>query len=205
MTNRDILAHYLPEAAVDNLLKHIIEKKVHLKITRNRKTKLGDYRPPVRHTNHRISVNYDLNPYAFLITLVHELAHLVVYEQFENQVSPHGKEWKKAYREMMQDFLKTEVFPPELLKAVEASLYNAKASTFTDLELSRLLKTYDKPNGQIVLESLPAETVFVTQGGKKFIKGEKLRKRYKCISLQNRRLYLFQPLTPVIPVEKQPE
>ena len=205
MTNRDILAHYLPEAAVDNLLKHIIEKKVHLKITRNRKTKLGDYRPPVRHTNHRISVNYDLNPYAFLITLVHELAHLVVYEQFENQVSPHGKEWKKAYREMMQDFLKTEVFPPELLKAVEASLYKAKASTFTDLELSRLLKTYDKPNGQIVLESLPAETVFVTQGGKKFIKGEKLRKRYKCISLQNRRLYLFQPLTPVIPVEKQPE
>jgi len=205
MTDRDILAQYLPEAAVDNLLHRIIEKKVHLKITRNRKTKLGDYRPPVRFTHHRISVNYDLNPYAFLITLVHELAHLVVYEQFENQVSPHGKEWKKAYREIMQDFLKTEVFPPELLKAVEASLYNAKASTFTDLELSRLLKTYDKPNGQIVLESLPAETVFVTQSGKKFIKGEKLRKRYKCISLQNRRLYLFQPLTPVIPVEKQPE
>jgi len=202
MTKREILAQYLPEAAVDNLLNRIIEKKVHLKITRNRKTKLGDYRPPARYANHRISVNYDLNPYAFLITLVHELAHLVVYEQFENQVSPHGKEWKIAYREMMQEFLIPEIFPPELLKAVESSLYNAKASTFTDLELSRILKTYDKPNGQIVLESLPAETVFVTQGGKKFIKGEKLRKRYKCLNLQNRRLYLFQPLTPVIPVEK---
>jgi len=78
MSDKEILAQYIPEEAIDKVLNRIIEKKVHLKITRGRRTKLGDYRPPVRHSNHRISINHDLNPYAFLITFIHEFAHLLV-------------------------------------------------------------------------------------------------------------------------------
>ncbi len=199
MSDKEILAQYIPEEAIDKVLNRIIEKKVHLKITRGRRTKLGDYRPPVRHPNHRISINHDLNPYAFLITFIHEFAHLLVFEQHKNKVAPHGKEWKIEYRKLMTEFFGLNVFPPELQKALEDSIRNAKASTFSELELSRLLKKYDKPdvNGHTHLEDLPDDTVFVIQNGKKFIKGEKLRKRYKCRSLQNNRFYLFHPLTPV--------
>jgi len=168
-----------------------------LKITRGRKTKLGDYRPPVRHSNHRISINHDLNPYAFLITFIHELAHLLVFEQYGTRALPHGKEWKAEYRKLMLEFFKLNVFPPELQKMLEESILNAKASTFSELALSRLLKTYDKPNGEIHLETLPENTVFTIYNGRKFVKGGKLRKRYKCRSLQNNRMYLFNPLTPV--------
>lgn len=199
MKDRDVLAEYLPRDAVDSVLNRIIEKSIHLKITRSRKTKLGDYRPPVRHSNHRITINHDLNPYSFLITFLHELAHLLVFEQYKNKVAPHGKEWKNEYRKLMVEFFRLNVFPQELLKALENSIRNAKASTFSELELSRLLKNYDKPNGQFHLETLPAETVFTIHNGKKFVKGEKLRKRYQCRSLQNNRIYLFHPLTPVSP------
>ena len=197
MSDKEILAQYLPEGAVDTALNLIIEKKIHLKITRGRKTKLGDYRPPVRHPNHRISINHDLNPYAFLITFIHELAHLLVFEKYGTRALPHGKEWKSEYRKLMLEFFKLNVFPPELQKMLEASILNAKASTFSELELSRLLKTYDKPNGEIHLETLPENTVFTIYNGRKFVKGEKLRKRYKCRNLQNNRFYLFHPLTPV--------
>ncbi len=197
MTEKEILAQYIPEAAVDGVLNRIIEKRIHLKISRSRKTKLGDYRPPVRHSNHRITINHDLNPYAFLITFIHELAHLLVFEQYKNKVAPHGKEWKNEYKRLMIEFFKLNIFSPELQKALDDSIQNAKASTFSELELSRLLKNYDKPNGQIHLETLQAETVFIIHNGKKFVKGEKLRKRYQCRSLQNNRFYLFHPLTPV--------
>lgn len=202
MKDRDILAEYLPRAAVDSVLNRIIEKKIHLKISRSRKTKLGDYRPPVRHPHHRITINHDLNPYTFLITFIHELAHLLVFEQYKNKVVPHGKEWKNEYKKLMVEFFKLNVFPQDLQKALGDSVQNAKASTFSELELSRLLKNYDKPNGEIHLETLPAETVFVIHNGKKFVKGKKLRKRYQCRNLQNNRIYLFHPLTPVIPAGK---
>ena len=200
MTDKEILSQYLPEDAVDSALNLIIEKRVHLKISRSRRTKLGDYRPPVRHPNHRISINYDLNPYAFLITFIHEYAHLLVFEQYGTKALPHGKEWKAEYRKLMVEFFRLDVFPPELQTLLEDSIRNAKASTFSELELTRLLKKYDKPgvNGHTHLEDLPADTVFVIQNGKRFVKGEKLRKRYKCRNLQNNRFYLFHPLTPVI-------
>ncbi|NOX87347.1 MAG: SprT family zinc-dependent metalloprotease [Chlorobi bacterium] len=199
MSDKEILAQYIPEAAIDKVLSRIIEKRVHLKITRGRRTKLGDYRPPVRHPNHRITINHDLNPYAFLITFIHEFAHLLVFEQYKNKVPPHGKEWKTEYRKLMTEFFGLNVFPPELQKVLEGSIRNAKASTFSELELSRLLNKYDKPdvNGHIHLEALPSETVFITRNGRKFVKGEKLRKRFKCRNLQNNRIYLFHPLTPV--------
>lgn len=202
MNEKQILSAYLPSEAVDIVFDRIKSKNIHLKITRNRKSKFGDYRPPVYHENHRISINHDLNPYAFLITFIHEFAHLLVFETYKNRVSPHGKEWKKTYKYLMEEFLNLKIFPDDLSKVLVKSIRNSKASSASDLELSRVLQVYDTTVPQTKVEDLPANAIFKTSKGKKFMKGEKQRIRYKCKCLDNNKLYLFHPLTPIIPVSQ---
>lgn len=202
MNEKQILSAYLPSEAVDIVFNRIKSKNIHLKITRNRKSKFGDYRPPVYHENHRISINHDLNPYAFLITFIHEFAHLLVFETYKNRVSPHGKEWKKTYKYLMEEFLNLKIFPDDLSKVLVKSIRNSKASSASDLELSRVLQVYDTTAPQTKVEDLPANAIFKTSKGKKFMKGEKQRIRYKCKCLDNNKLYLFHPLTPIIPVSQ---
>jgi hypothetical protein len=202
MDEKKILNNYLPAAAVEMVFDLIKSKNVHLKISRNRKTKFGDYRPPVYHSNHRISVNHNLNPYAFLITFIHEYAHLLVFEKFKNRVLPHGKEWKRIYQLLIEEYINADIFPDELDRVLIKSIQNSKASHSSDLELSRILQRYDSTVTQIRVEDLPINTIFKANNGKRYKKGEKQRIRYKCVCLDNDRLYLFHPLTPIIPVSK---
>ena len=101
-TYKDILSDYLPELSVPIVFDWVKSNNVQLKIAKNTTTKLGDYRPPQgRYGFHRISVNHDLNKYNFLLTFVHEFAHLKNWEQHKRNVNPHGKEWKLAFREFL--------------------------------------------------------------------------------------------------------
>jgi SprT protein len=107
----EYLSKFIPAAAVPRVLEYLHQyKEVHLTITRERKSILGDYRHATTDKNHRISVNGNLNPYAFLITLIHELAHLVTFIQFGHKVSPHGREWKDLYATLLKDFMGKEIF-----------------------------------------------------------------------------------------------
>ena len=121
---REILDKYLPGAAVPLILEWLTGSNVQLHITRSRTTKLGDYRSPYGVKYHKISVNHDLNKYQFLLTLVHELAHLKTFEAFKNRVKPHGKEWKANFRDLMQPFLNEDVFPDDLLPVVRKYMVN---------------------------------------------------------------------------------
>lgn len=199
MTEKEILSQYIPKTAVDLVYQSIVDHKIHFKITRSRKTKLGDYRPPIRHANHRITINHDLNKYSFLITFIHELAHLKVYEIYKNRVAPHGQEWKRIYKELMIGYLTLDVFPNDILTILEKSIQNSRASSTSDLKLTRILQQYDQTNGYANVEDLPINAYFETKNGKQFKKGERLRTRYKCLNLQNKKTYLFHPLTPIIP------
>ena len=88
------LRQFIPEAAVARVLQYLHQYNVHLTITRERKTVLGDYRHATHHQTHRISVNSNLNKFSFLITLIHELAHLVTFNAHGHRVQAHGREWK---------------------------------------------------------------------------------------------------------------
>src|SRR5690606_9575799 len=114
MDNTAQLSVYIPEKAAPVIARWIDVYKIRLKISRRRSTKLGDYRPPQNGHMHRISVNGDLNPYAFLVTLVHEFAHLVTWNRHGPRVRAHGKEWKGVFRQMMQPFLDAGIFPGKL-------------------------------------------------------------------------------------------
>jgi hypothetical protein len=190
----EYLSKFIPPAAVPRVLEYLHQYKVHLTITRERKSILGDYRHATTDKNHRISVNGNLNPYAFLITLVHELAHLVTFIQFKHQVAPHGREWKNCYAMLLKDFLGNEIFPPVVEQALKQSMHDLPASSCADEGLMRVLKKFDRDNGLVMVEQLPEGQLFDIGEGRIFKKGKKLRKRFQCVEVKTGKLYLFSPI-----------
>jgi SprT protein len=193
------LQTYLPAHTYDAVLQYLHHYKVHLTIAKERKTILGDYRHRTHANTHRISVNGTLNPYSFLITLLHELAHLLTFEQFGNKVQSHGKEWKYIFGQLLDQFIKQQVFPADINQALLQSLQNPAASSCADEVLLRILKGYDqKKRGSVFVENILVGQLFKTPDGKIFKKGEKVRKRFKCVEVATKRLYLFSPVYEVI-------
>lgn len=189
------LNDYLPPGTYDAVLNYLRLHKVHLTIARERKSILGDYRHSTHHANHRISVNGNLNPYSFLITLLHELAHLLSFEKYGNNILAHGKEWKMIYSKMLEQFIQKKIFPPDIETELIRSLHNPAASTCAEDGLLRILRKYDTKGTQHrLLEELTLHDLFSTSDGRVFKKGEKLRKRYKCVEVKTGRVYLFSPV-----------
>ncbi len=208
---RSVLGPRLPVAAVDDVVDQITGNPISLKVVRNRTSKSGDFRPPYHHAPARITVNGTLNPYAFLITLVHELAHHHVHLDHARKVQkfsfrrksrplPHGKEWKDKFRLLMEPYLNNEVFPGDILPVLVQYLENPKASSSADHHLSKVLKKFDPPDATIRLEELPFDAVFTLHGRKTFQKKEKIRTRFRCICLNTDRVYLVSAGAPVEPV-----
>ncbi len=189
------LQSYLPEGSFEDVLYYLQHHHVHLTITRQRQSILGDYRHALPGKNHRISVNGNLNKYAFLITLLHELAHLFTYDKFGHRVMAHGQEWKNEFSKILATFLLKDIFPADIKKALLHNLQNPAASSCGDEKLLRALHKYDgKKDGIHLLEQLPEDSLFEIKGGRIFKKGEKIRKRYKCVEVKTGKLYLFSPV-----------
>jgi hypothetical protein len=193
------LADYLPDRSAEKVMKMLNDYAVHLTITKQRQSILGDYRPAHDGKPHRISVNGNLNPYGFLITLLHELAHLLTFEQYRNRVQPHGKEWKHLFGLLLQNFTLDKVFPEDVEAALKKSMHNPGASSCSDLHLMRTLRKYDAAKeGHYTVEQLETGTHFEIKDGRKFVKGEKNRTRYKCQLLGTKQFYLFHGLYEVM-------
>lgn len=190
---------HIPENAITTIEKLLADNDVCLKISRQRVTKLGDYRSLNKGRIHSISVNGNLNIYSFLLTLIHELAHLKVYVNYGSRVKPHGMEWKNEFRLLMSWFMDNDVFPQDLLDEIRRSMINPKAASNSDEKLALALRRYDElKSGEVILNEVPENSVFYTKRGRKFVKGKKVRKRIKCKDLNNGRLYLFSPIAEVL-------
>jgi SprT protein len=192
-----ILSQYMPEGAAPIIARWIDYFQCEFKISKNRATKLGDYRHPFKGVGHKISVNNNLNIYAFLVTTVHEFAHLLTWNEHKNKVKPHGEEWKRNFKRMMAPFIDKGFFPEDVQQAIVSYLNNPSAASCTDLKLSRALKKYDELLHVLRLEELPIHTLFTIKDGRQFKKGERLRKRYRCVCINNGNTYLFNPLAEV--------
>jgi len=174
---------------------YLTEYKVHLTITRERQSLLGDYRHPDRRGGHRISINGNLNPYAFLLTLLHEIAHLTTYQQYGNKVASHGREWKQHFGSILHQFVGKGFLPADVELAVRQSMQNPAASSCADDDLMRVLRKYDlRKENHFFVEQLPLHQLFRTRDGRVFRKGEKIRKRYRCEEVATKRIYLFSPV-----------
>lgn len=195
------LQQFLPPGTGDAVMAYLHQYKVHLTIARERKSILGDYRHRTHAANHRISVNGNLNQFSFLITLLHEIAHLLTFEQYSNRVQAHGREWKMIFGQLLQQFLQHKVFPEEVEKELLQSLKNPAASSCAEDGLLRVLRKYDSNAAATVLvEELPLHGVFRIKDGRIFRKGEQLRKRFKCTEIKTGKIYLFSPVYEIEPV-----
>ena len=77
----DSLKDFIPNAALDQVSKLLLHDNLVVKIKKERKTRHGDYRR-LPNGKHQITINSNLNPYRFLITLVHEIAHFEAYTTY---------------------------------------------------------------------------------------------------------------------------
>ena len=186
------LSHYLPEGALDPVLEYLHRYHIHLTITKERNSVLGDYRHAVNQKNHRISVNGNLNKYAFLVTLLHEMAHLLAFEHYGHRIAPHGTEWKNEYSKVLAQFLLKKIFPADVEKALLKSIRNPSATSCGEEHLIRVLKNYDaRKDGIVLIEELKEGELFMLKDKRVFRKGEKLRKRHKAVDVKNGAVYLF--------------
>ena len=188
----ETLSKYIPEHAVKPVFELIVTNQVHLKIVNERVTRHGDYRKGLS-GKHEITVNASLNKYRFLITLIHEISHLVAFEKFGRNIKPHGNEWKYSFQIMMVPFIRPEIFPSNLLPLLARHFKNPTASSDTDATLALALKQYDEQNDKNYIFEIPYGCVFRIPNGKIFKKIALRVKRYECIEVNSGRIYLFNP------------
>ena len=193
-----VLARYIPMAAVEWSAEFVLKYAVKMKITPVRSTKLGDYRHPFGNEGHQITINHDLNPIAFLVTFVHEAAHLETWVKFRNKVPPHGKEWQTEFARMLREVMELRAFPEEVVHHFLSRGDSMAASSCSDPKLNKILKKYDKNQDTIFLEDVEEGEVFTLKNGDTFRKGEKQRTRYRCFSLEKQRWYLVSGIAEVI-------
>lgn len=201
MSGIQTLLKYLPAQSHDYVAFVVKTYPAHVHISSQRNTKLGDFRPSADGRLHRISVNHNLNPYAFLITLMHEYAHLLNWEKFKNKVKPHGVEWKYAFKNLMQPLMNEHVFPQDLLKALNNYMSNPAASSCADKTLVLALRSFDQVQKHYLCD-LEEDAVFRISTGRMFIRKEKRRKFYTCIELHSGKKYLVNELAEVEVLDK---
>lgn len=199
------LNNYLPEKTFEDVVAYLQKYRVKLTITRARRSILGDYRNAHGEQNHRISINGNLNPYGFLITLLHELAHLVTFEAHRHRVQPHGREWKDNYAGILKVFLQKKVFPEDIAQELNRSLHNLGASSCSEPGLMRVLKKYDNDAvGLHLVEEVQPGQWFVTRDNKIYKMEKKMRTRFLCTAYPSGKQYLFNGLYEVKIMERHP-
>jgi hypothetical protein len=184
-----ILQSHVPASSLDYCFTLWKASPFELKITKSRQTKVGDFTSRKTKRHPRITLNNDLNPFLFLLTYVHEVAHLRVYLEFGARLDPHGEKWKTTFTDLMLPMLWETVFPDEILHELRRHMINPKASSFADTDLTQAFRKFDKDSNQVVLSQIPEGSIFRLQG-KYFKKGKLRRTRVLCRELQSRKDYL---------------
>lgn len=195
------IKRFVPQGTEDYVVELLIKYKVQLKLNRPRSSKFGDYRSPgYGNKHHRITVNKDLNPYNFLITFLHEVAHLTAFEKFRNHIDPHGKEWKNEFKVILEPVVQHHLLPEDILRAVRGYMSDPSASSCSDAHLMKVLSKYDRDQ-KLLLEQVPHGSFFKLDTGRIFKKGKKLRSWYQCFEHPSNREFRVSGISKVDIVE----
>lgn len=193
---RDQLQYHLPAAAQDYCIQLWGKNPFHFHLSKKRLSKSGDFTCKHGHTP-RITVNKDLHAFEFLITYIHEVAHLHVHQTYGFRAEAHGTEWKNKFQELLAPLLTEQVFPKDILDCLLKHMVNPKASTYSDADLTKLLRSKDPRAAQITLLSqLPEGSVF-DLNGRWFKKGKIRRTRVLCLEVKSKRQFLVPADVPV--------
>jgi hypothetical protein len=197
---RASLTPFIPEKSLDEVVVLLQKYPIHLGLMAPRSGRYGDYHSPQKKGEfHKITVNGDLNKFAFLMTFLHEYAHLLVFVNFGPRAQAHGNEWKSSFRQLLHHFIQLEIFPNDIRFALQNYMKKVPASTASDPQLMRVLERYNtrkSPENEMTVEQLPQKARF-SYNGELFEKGERLRKNFICTRLSNGAKYRFSPVAKV--------
>ena len=200
MTSRQVFEKFVPKAAVDYCNDLYESLTFEFKVTKSRRTKLGDFRFRPDMKKSIITVNNDLNPYAFLVTYLHEVAHLTTFKKHSHKVAPHGNEWKQEFINISEPMLTNDVFPPSVLASLTNYFQRPKASSCSDPNLYQALRQFDTNENTISLKDIEPHQPFIFHG-KKFVRLEKKRTRWVCEEINTKRKYLIPGIAEVELIE----
>ena len=197
-----LLSRHLPVEAVDYVYGFLDRHKVHFHISRQRLSKLGDYRRPTpQHPYHEMSVGGDLTKEMFLLVFLHEAAHLLTVQQHK-AAQPHGHEWQQQYARLIQECL--ALFPEEVrpLLAQYASRIPLQRALQTEIE-----RRLQGREGVMVLNDLQPGTRFrlTSRPTKLMLAVEKRRTRWRCHCLTDGQYYLVSGEAPIQVMEGNAE
>lgn len=196
------LKKYIPLDTVDFVFNYLSSNGIYFVITKERASKLGDYRwPQHRYKYHQITVNGNLNIYSFLFVLLHEMAHHAVYLKHKNTVNPHGIEWQQEYRNML--VLHKGTFPKDIETVIAKYCSTLPLKNKIENEILDMMKIYDDASkylSTLQVKDLPINAVFKIDDGRAFRVIEKLRTRYKCEHLETKVQYLVHGTLRVTPI-----
>lgn len=170
-----------------------------VRFVQGRATKWGDFRYAPHLPRPIITVNADLNEWAKLLTLLHELAHFIAHDQFGHRIKAHGSEWQEAFRALLIDLLEAHVLPQKLEMPVGRHMSKPRATLAGDPHLRRALREFDDQPA-VYLEELTDGSHFEIRG-RRFIKEQKRRTRYLCSDQTTGKKFLVHGLTEVYPVQ----
>lgn len=192
--NHSHIKSFLPSGSIEHVSSVLAEVSVPFKIEikKQRKSCYGDYRRYPDGT-HKISLNNNLKPEAFLITLLHEVAHLVTFLKYGRKIKPHGAEWKLNYKMLMLPLINDSIFSSKLLSLIANHFKNPKASIDSDHQLSLLLKGELSNSAKKFVFQIENGSIFTLDKKRKFVKEGKKTKRMVCKDLESGKRYLFHP------------
>jgi hypothetical protein len=201
----DAVRTRLPDSALPYVVDLLASLPIDLRLARPRRTRLGDHRGPTSAVpRHRISVNEDLNPYAFLTTLLHEIAHAATWERHRRRrrrLRPHGPEWKAEFERILRPFVAGDVLPHDVAAALGRAMADPAAATCSDRQLTLALARYDAVGrGGVFVETLRSGTIFRVDGGREFRLGPRVRSRFRCVERPTGREYRLHGLCRVVPL-----
>ncbi len=169
---------HLPESAAASISSLLAQMPILVRVVRRRRTKHGDHVQPAGRHYSVITVNHSGNPYLFLITLLHEIAHARMAHERSGRARPHGREWKSVFGAYL--IAHARCFPPDLQPMVLRHARRPLYSTDADPELSLALRRHDTFDRRLMLSELREGQHFWLGGGRAMVKGPLMRKYYRC-------------------------
>lgn len=191
-----MLAEQVPPASLDYCINLWQQNPFLFHLNKKRLSKSGDFTSRQGEVP-RITVNKDLHAFEFLITYVHEVAHHRVHQKHGFRAEAHGEEWKDTFRSLLSPLLVEGIFPGKVLLRLQEHMVNPKASTYSDSELTKLLRSYHPLAAKVTLLSeLPEGSLFDLHG-RWFKKGKLKRTRVLCLEVKSKRQFLVPADMPV--------
>ena len=168
------------------------------RFAQSRRSKLGDFTRTAQGLV-TLTVNMDLGSELFLVTFLHEVAHLEATLNQPRRSQPHGRRWQTCFGNLLKELClhaEGQMAVP-LRDALLAHSIAPSATLHADSRLASLLLppagTPDSPiapDGCAFVEALVTHTAFWYRG-RSFLLSGKLSKRHYATEMRSGRLYSF--------------